>query len=77
MANFKTIFDYGVTIDEYQAIRGGLDKEKYLTVVDEQTALSDIAYLLHNRGNNKDAIAIAKELPGSMQECFLRTIEHP
>lgn len=72
----ETVFNHGITEDEWQNICG-LDKELYLSVVDEQSARFDLALLYHLRGDSDRTNKYLDGLPPLVINDFWRTVTHP
>lgn len=72
----ETVFDYGITPDEWAKIRGSA-KEFYLPFVDPDTAKADIAALFYIRGDKRRAEAISEELPPDVKNDLWRILTHP
>jgi hypothetical protein len=71
----ETIYDHKVTAAELKEL-GIIDRETYLSVVDEDSANSDIAALLFLRGDNAAANKYADKLPLDMKNDLIRLISH-
>lgn len=72
----KTVFDYHLTKDEWEKVRG-MEKETYLAVVDKDTATADIAALFFLRGDKIKAFEVSEELPPDLKNDLWRTLTHP
>lgn len=58
----ETVFDHNITKQEWNYIRG-TDKSKYLSCVDPQMAIWDLASLFYIRGNIQLAETYSEKLP--------------
>lgn len=72
----KTVFDYNITPEEWRNI-SRMDKETYLSVVDEESANYDLALLFYERGEKEKARAFADKLPPNTKNDFWRSVTHP
>lgn len=72
----ETVFNHGITEDEWQNICG-LDRELYLSVVDEQSARVHLAALFCHRGDRDRASKYLDGLPPLVVNDFWRGITHP
>lgn len=54
-----------------------MDKETYLSVVDEESANYDLALLFYERGEKEKARAFADKLPPNTKNDFWRSVTHP
>ena len=72
----ETVFDHNITPKEWENING-MDKDLYLSVVDEDSANEGLASLYFLRGKKKKAKFYADKLPDSMRVDFWRGATHP
>lgn len=73
----ETVFNHGIT-EEERGSMGMLDKDKYLSIVGEETARRDIARLLHRRGEKREVVEKYLDgLPPMTVIDFWRTVTHP
>lgn len=73
----ETVFDYNITPEEFEYIRGFQSKEEYIQHLDEFTANYDLAALFYKRGNKTKATYYANKLPIDDRNDFWRTVTHP
>lgn len=73
----ETVFDYNITKSEMQDIRGGLPREKYLSIIDGYAAIADIATLFYIRGDIKKAEEVSMKLPPYYRTDLWRKLTHP
>lgn len=72
----ETIFDYNITPEELEYIRGSQSKEEYMQYLDDFTANYDLAALFYKRRNQKKATYYANKLPVNDKNDFWRTVTH-
>ncbi len=74
----ETVFnqEHGMTDKEWRQICG-LDRETYLSVVDEESAKYNLAALYHLRGDDDRAAKYLEGLPPLVVSDFWRTVTHP
>lgn len=74
----ETVFSkqHKMTDKEWQQICG-LDRERYLSVVDEQSARLDLAFLYQLRGDSERTANYLNGLSHLVVNDFWRTVTHP
>lgn len=72
----ETVFDYGITPDEWAKIRG-IEKDFYLSIVNQEDAYQDLAVFFYIRGDKKRASIYADKLPPDIKNDLWRTLTHP
>lgn len=76
MTSFETVFQHSITAREKDKM-GLLDSETYMSVVDEQSARLDLAFLYHLRGDDTRVSHFLDGLPPQVINDFWRTVTHP
>lgn len=72
----ETVFDHNITKEEWNYICG-LEKEKYLSIVDEESSKIHLAALFYYRGDRGKAESYLESLPPLIVNDFWRTVTHP
>ena len=75
--SMETVFDHNITDDEWKWLSGSMDKEFYLSHVDVDTAIADIASLFYKRGQKDQAMTISEKLPPDVYNDLWRLLTHP
>ena len=74
--SMETVFDYNITPEEWEYIRG-MTKEVYLSIIGQESAYQDLAALFYIRGDMKRATEYAEKLPPDVKYDLWRTLTHP
>lgn len=72
----ETVFDHNITDEEWKWVRG-TKKDLYLSTVDPETALRDIASLYWLRGNKEMAHKYSDMLSPTKRNSLWQTLLHP
>lgn len=74
----ETIFDHNMSKEEEKHALHTLTKEKYLSIIDSDSAFQDIAFLYYHRNNVKKMKKYANKIQSvNLRSQFWRTILHP
>lgn len=74
----ETIFDHNVTEEEKIQSIGTISKERYLSCMDYDTAIRDIAYLYYYRKDMRNMKKYANKIINiDLKNSFWRTVKHP
>lgn len=73
----KNVFDYHISLKEWEQIRGGMTKETYLSIADNETKTADVAALFYIRGDLEKARDVSEGLPPEAINDLWRTLMHP